>query len=88
MTLDLLLQYLHGAKPYLLSDITPLIVAATREHEEMRNLLATTEAKLASMKEVISEIVSSGVSFDDARLDYVELQVSRSLISEGQRLIS
>ena len=87
MTLSLLLQYLQGAKPYLLSDVAPLMIAAKEEQEAMRNHLAITEARLKSMRELISDVVSSGISFDDSRLDYVELQVSRSLISEGQRLI-
>ena len=49
---------------------------------------ANLRTALAALAEALKEILASGVEFDDERLGYVTMQVSRSAIEDATQLLT
>lgn len=55
--------------------------------ERARDMLQEFDRRIRKLRELLGEFMNSPVVFDDERLDYVEIQVSKRTFEEAKKLL-
>jgi hypothetical protein len=58
--------------------------AAIAERDDWRDGFNKVEAERDALRRIVEEVAASGVTLDDERLDYVEVQISRETWDEAK----